>query len=54
MWGWVVVEIANGILHPIAALAFQLYIAGVLTAPVLLVVALRLGSLLRQRSTVVS
>ena len=48
MWGWVVVEIANGLLHPLASLVFQRYIAGVVTAPVLLVVALRLAQLLRR------
>ena len=48
MWGWIVVEIANGILHPLVALAFQRYIAGVVTAPVLLALALRLAYLLRR------
>jgi len=45
-WGWIVVEVANGVLHPLVALVFQRYIAGVFTAPVLLVVALRLAYLL--------
>ena len=48
VWGWVVVEIANGIGHPLASLVFQRYIAGVLTAPLLLVLALRLAYLLRE------
>jgi hypothetical protein len=48
VWGWIVVEIANGILHPLAALVFRRYIAGVITAPLLLVVALRLAWLLRR------
>jgi hypothetical protein len=48
VWGWVVVEIANGIGHPLASLVLQRYIAGVLTAPVLLVLALRLAYLLRE------
>jgi hypothetical protein len=48
VWGWVVVEIANGILHPLATLLFRRYIAGVVTAPLLLVVALRLARLLRR------
>jgi hypothetical protein len=48
IWGWVVVEIANGIGHPLASLLFQRYIAGVLTAPILLVIALRLAYLLRR------
>ena len=47
MWVWIVVEIANGILHPLVALVFQRSIAGVYTAPLLLVVALRLARLLR-------
>jgi hypothetical protein len=48
VWGWVMVEIANGILHPLAALVFWRYIAGVVTAPLLLVVAVRLAVLLRR------
>ena len=48
MWGWVVVEIANGIGHPLASLVFERYIAGVITAPLLLVLALRLAFLLRR------
>ena len=48
MWGWIAVEIANGVLHPLAAVVFQRYIAGALTAPVLLAVALRLAYLLRR------
>lgn len=48
VWGWVVVEVANGILHPLAALVFWRYIAGVVTAPLLLVVAVRLAVLLRR------
>lgn len=47
MWGWTVVEIANGIGHPLASLLFQRYIAGVYTAPLLLAVALCLARLLR-------
>jgi hypothetical protein len=46
LWGWVVVEIANGISHPLVALAMQGYVAGIITAPVLLAVALRLAYLL--------
>ena len=47
IWGWTVVEIANGIGHVLASLWFQRYIAGVSTAPLLLAVALRLARLLR-------
>jgi hypothetical protein len=50
LWGWVIVEVANGILHPLAAFLFGRYIAGVFTAPLLLVVALRLARMLRRRS----
>ena len=48
LWGWTVVEIANGILHPLAVLVLGRYIAGVFTAPVLFVVALYLARLLRR------
>jgi hypothetical protein len=50
VWGWVVVDIANGILHPLIALVMQRYVAGVITAPLLIVVALRLAHLLRRSS----
>ena len=50
LWGWVVVEVANGVLHPVIALVMQRYVAGVITAPLLLVVALRLAHLLRGSS----
>ena len=43
-------EVANGVLHPVVALVMQRYVAGVLTAPLLLLVALRLAYILRQRS----
>ena len=49
VWGWVVVEVANGILHPLVALIMRRYIAGALTAPLLLVLALRLAHLLRRQ-----
>ena len=51
LWGWAVVEIANGILHPLMVLVFQRFIAGVFTAPLLIGVALRLAYLLRRRPT---
>jgi hypothetical protein len=51
VWGWVVVETANGILHPVVALVMRRYIAGAVTAPVLLVLALRLTYLLRRRAS---
>jgi hypothetical protein len=51
IWGWTAVEIANGILHPLATLALWRYVAGVATAPLLLVLALRLVRLLRDGST---
>jgi hypothetical protein len=51
VWGWVVVETANGILHPVVALVMRRYIAGGVTAPVLLVLALRLTYLLRRRAS---
>jgi hypothetical protein len=50
LWGWVVVEVANGVLHPVIALVMRRYVAGVITAPLLLVVALRLAHLLRGSS----
>jgi len=49
VWGWVVVEVANGILHPLVALIVGRYIGGAVTAPVLLVLALRLAYLLKRQ-----
>jgi hypothetical protein len=54
MWFWVVLESINGIGHPVWSFAQHAYTPGVLTAPVLLGLALRLGSLLRRRSLLVS
>lgn len=43
MWGWAVVETINGIVHPSWSVIQSGYTPGVLTAPVLLGVALYLG-----------
>jgi hypothetical protein len=47
MWGWVAVETANGVLHPVVSLILQRYVPGTVTAPVLLLLAIRLGRRLR-------
>lgn len=44
MWGWAALEAANGLGHIIIAAGRGEYFPGVLTAPVLLVLALLLGS----------
>jgi hypothetical protein len=49
MWGWTIVEIINGIVHPAWTLRQGEYTSGVLTAPILLAIALYLASQLRQR-----
>ena len=52
VWPWVIVEASNGIVHPAVALGRGEYFPGVITAPVLLVLAFSLGSrLIRQRTT---
>jgi hypothetical protein len=48
MWGWTVVEIINGIGHPAWTLRQGGYTPGVLTAPMLFVIALYLAFQLRQ------
>lgn len=48
MWLWVVVETINGIGHPLWSLRQGGYTPGVITAPILLVVALYLGTQLRK------
>jgi len=51
VWPWVIVETSNGIVHPAFACWRGEYFPGVVTAPVLLVLALSLGSRLIQRGT---
>lgn len=46
-WVWVVIELINGVGHPLWSLRSGGYTPGVATAPVLLVVALYLGRQLR-------
>lgn len=43
MWAWVVIETVNGIGHPLWSLRQGGYVPGVLTAPILLLLALYLG-----------
>ncbi len=43
MWFWVVIETINGVVHPLWSVRQGGYTPGVLTAPVLLVLALYLG-----------
>jgi hypothetical protein len=50
VWPWVVVETSNGIVHPAVAVWRGEYFPGVVTAPVLLTLALYLGSRLTRHS----
>ena len=43
MWGWVVIETINGLVHPLWSLRQGAYTPGLLTAPILLVLATYLG-----------
>ena len=54
VWFWVVLETINGIGHPARSLIEGAYTPGVLTAPLLLVVALYLAFQLRQEQRPVS
>ena len=47
MWFWIVIETINGIGHPLWSLRQGGYTPGVLTAPILLVLAVYLASQLR-------
>ncbi len=49
VWPWVILEIGNGVVHPAVALSRGEYFPGVVTAPVLLVLALYLASRLMRR-----
>lgn len=46
-WIWVTIEVINGVGHPLWSLRMGGYTPGVVTAPVLLVIALYLGQQLR-------
>ncbi len=50
MWLWVVIETINGVGHPLWSLRQGGYTPGVITAPLLLVLALYLGAQLRKRT----
>lgn len=47
-WGWAVIEAINGAVHPAWSIYQGAYTPGVITAPLLLVLALYLASQLRQ------
>lgn len=47
-WAWVMVELINGIGHPLWALSRRGYAPGLATAPLLLALAIYLGHQLRQ------
>jgi hypothetical protein len=51
MWIWVVVELINGIGHPLWAFQIGGYAPGVATAPVLLVLALLVARELLRRDS---
>ena len=42
-WGWVVVESINGVVHPLWALHVRAYTPGLVTAPILLILAINLA-----------
>ena len=48
VWFWVVIELINGVGHPIWTLAERRYTPGVATAPFLLILALYLARQLRE------
>jgi len=54
MWVWVVIETLNGVGHPLWSLRQGGYTPGVITAPILLVVALYLGAQLRKATVTAS
>jgi len=49
IWLWTVVETINGVVHPSWSILQRGYTAGVITAPILLVLALHLAKLQNQR-----
>ncbi len=53
-WAWVGIEVINGVGHPAWSVREGAYTPGLFTAPVLLVLALYLASLLRRKARPVS
>ena len=53
-WLWVVIETINGVVHPVWSLLQRAYTPGVLTAPILLALALYLSRQLRTSATPLS
>jgi uncharacterized protein with HXXEE motif len=51
IWLWTVVEISNGVVHPSWSIVQRGYTPGVITAPILLVLALYLATLQRRRGS---
>lgn len=51
MWVWITIELINGIGHPAWAIVQRSYTPGLITAPVLLVLALLLLKELRSKTT---
>jgi hypothetical protein len=49
MWFWIVLETINGVVHPAWTLSQRGYTPGVLTSPILLLIALYLAFQLRKR-----
>jgi hypothetical protein len=48
VWFWVVIEIVNGIVHPLWSLHEGGYTPGLVTAPILLLLAIYLANQLRR------
>ena len=46
-WAWVTIELINGVVHPLWSLLQFHYTPGLLTAPILLLLALHLAAQLR-------
>lgn len=51
IWVWIAIELVNGIGHPLWSLAQRAYTPGVVTAPILLLLALFLGWQVSRDST---
>ena len=52
IWFWIVIEMINGVGHPLWALYNRAYVPGVATAPVLLILAIYLSQQLLHRTRI--
>ena len=54
IWFWIIIEMVNGIGHPIWAIYERAYVPGVITAPILLILAIYLSKQIFKHNSQIS